>query len=211
VISPIVKDPEGDKSCTDNYCGLTLSHLFAFLFEHFCLLKFGTYFDTSNLQYGYIKKHSTSHTVYVLRTTVDYFCEHGSSVLVTFLDCSKGFDRVNHSGMFLKMMGRSAPLCLMRIIIYWYFNLASSCKWGGSVSDSFEVLSGVCQGGVLSSKIFSVYMDDLLLKLKESGVGCHIIVIFLAAILYADDVCLIAPTRSAMQTLLDICDRYAKY
>ena len=39
--------------------------------------------------------------------------------------------------------------------------------------------------------------------------GCHILDYFIACILYADDVCLLAPTRKAMHELLDICSRYA--
>ena len=55
-----------------------------------------------------------------------------------------------------------------------------------------------------------MYMDDLVVELKLKGVGCHIINVFLACILYADDVCLIAPSRSAMQDILDICSTYAE-
>ena len=87
----------------------------------------------------------------------------------------------------------------------------SFCKWGTSFSDRFCVPSGVRQGGVLSPLIFNVYMDDLVGDLRSSGVGCHILDVFIAAILYADDLCLLAPTRSSMQCLLDICQSYAKY
>ena len=53
-------------------------------------------------------------------------------------------------------------------------------------------------------------MNDLFLKLKSTQKGCHILNHFLACILYADDVCLLAPTRKAMQRLLDICSEYAQ-
>ena len=36
-------------------------------------------------------------------------------------------------------------------------------KWGGIVSDAFSVANGVCQGGVLSPVLFTIYMDELLL------------------------------------------------
>ena len=39
---------------------------------------------------------------------------------------------------------------------------------------SFHVSNGVKQGGVLSPILFCVYLDELLLRLKCSGLGCHI-------------------------------------
>ena len=86
VISPIVKDPEGDVSSTDNYRGITLSVVFASLFEHIILNKIAHLLTSDHLQYGYKARHSTAHALYVLRSSIDYFREHGSNVFVTFLD-----------------------------------------------------------------------------------------------------------------------------
>ena len=77
------------------------------------------------------------------------------------------------------------------------------------ISDAFPAISGVRQGGVLSARFWAVYMDDLIVELRKSGVGCHISNYFIASILYADDVCLLAPCRKAIQVLLDICAKYA--
>ena len=85
----------------------------------------------------------------------------------------------------------------------------SVCKWRDSFSHEFPVISGVRQGGVLSAKFWAVYMDDLVLQLRRSNKGCHLTDLFIACILYADDVCLLAPSRFAMQRLLDICSEYA--
>ena len=40
--------------------------------------------------------------------------------------------------------------------------------------------------------------------------GCHMINYFIACILFADDVTLLAPTRSSLQKLIDICIRYCR-
>ena len=77
--------------------------------------------------------------------------------------------------------------------------------WRGTFSSYFDVLTGTKQGGVLSPKIFTIYMDELIQRLRARDIGCNILDLFLACLLYADDMCLIAPTRSAMQELLDIC------
>ena len=81
--------------------------------------------------------------------------------------------------------------------------------WGGVLSDYISAINGVKQGGVLSPVVHYVYIDDLLLALSKSGVGCYIGSNFVGALAYADDIVLIAPTATAMRTLLSICDEYA--
>ena len=88
--------------------------------------------------------------------------------------------------------------------------MESVCKWNSTISDSFKVPTGVKQGGILSPHLFIIYVDDLLKRLRKRGVGCHMLNIFVGAILFADDLCLIAPTRSAMQIMLNICQEFCE-
>ena len=45
-------------------------------------------------------------------------------------------------------------------------------------------------------------MYDLLQSLRKSGVGCQVGGVFAGAVVYADDLLLLAPSRSAMQSML---------
>jgi len=56
------------------------------------------------------------------------------------------------------------------------------------VSDYFIADNGVKQGIVLSTVLFCVYIDDLLLLLSKAGVGCCIASNFVGALAYADDI-----------------------
>ena len=47
-------------------------------------------------------------------------------------------------------------------------------RWGNTCSTSFCVTNGVKQGGIISPMLFNLYMDDLSLKLKCSGIGGYI-------------------------------------
>ena len=208
VITPLIKDSEGNHSDPNNYRGLTLGVVFSYLFEHALLLKVGHLLTTDNLQFGYKQKHSISHAIFTLRSCIEFFTSRGSNVIAAFLDCSKGFDKIDHSAIFMKLMQRNIPLCALNLMIYWYSNLSSVVKWNNAYSYTFSVRSGVRQGGVLSPRLFTVYLDDLFRLLKESNVGCYIKNLFVAAIIYADDICLLAPCRSALQTLLNICEGY---
>ena len=49
----------------------------------------------------------------------------------------------------------------------------------------------------------------LLRELSFHDVGCHIGLLFVGALAYADDLVLIAPSASAMRHMLQVCDDYA--
>jgi hypothetical protein len=81
--------------------------------------------------------------------------------------------------------------------------------WNNVSSGHFSVSNGVKQGAIISPILFCVYLDSLLIELKKAGVGCFIGRWFVAALAYADDVVLLAPTARAMRTMLTVCDKFA--
>lgn len=207
-ITPLVKDSSGDINSVNNYRGVTLCGVISHLFENALRLKFGHLLVSDELQFGFKPKHSTSHAVYTLKSCVNYFTKRGSNVYVAFLDYSKAFDTISHSGLFLKLMEREVPLCFLLVIMFWYINMRYNCKWGNVTSDSFSVKCGSKQGGILSPDFFSVYIDDLIKRLRNKRIGCHIVRLFIACILFADDMTLLAPTRGSMQQMLNECAKY---
>ena len=65
---------------------------------------------------------------------------------------------------------------------------------------------GVRQGGILSPILFTLYLDDLLIELACTNVGCYRDDMFAGALAYVDDITLLAPTPSALRKLLAVCD-----
>ena len=129
--------------------------------------------------------------------------------MVTLLDCSKAFDMVRFSTLFKKLSVAGVPPIVIRVLAYVYEEQFAWVKWGESKSRQFKIVNGTRQGSVLSPALFSLYMDELLVELRKLGVGCHISGVFFGAALYADDLVLIAPSRSALQRMLDLCEQYA--
>ena len=82
-------------------------------------------------------------------------------------------------------------------------------RWGTCIGDKFNVTNGVKQGGVLSPTLFSVYMDDLFERLQKRGVGCYMGNYFVGCLAYADDLTILAPSKKALQIMINICKGYA--
>ena len=81
------------------------------LFE-LCLLEiYGEYLESSDLQFGFKKRIGCNHALFVVKSVVEYFIAGGSVINLCALDMSKAFDKVNHYGLFIKLMSRCVPFC----------------------------------------------------------------------------------------------------
>ena len=67
------------------------------------------------------------------------------------------------------------------------------------------MLNGVKPGGVLSAKLFTLYIDGLFTELKQSGYGCHINNTYMGALSYADDIILSCPSIRGLNRMIKIC------
>ena len=60
----------------------------------------------------------------------------------------------------------------------------------------------------MSPILFSIYIDELFVQLKQAGLGCYIGHLFAGIVGYADDINLLAPTKAALSKMLDITNQF---
>ena len=101
------------------------------------------------------------------------------------------------------------PLCLVRLLLYRYKSQMLCIKWGSHFSEFFGVSNGVRQGSVLSPYLFALYLNDLSTNLNAIKSGCVIGNALVNHLFFADDLCLLSPSCSGLQDLVDICSSYA--
>ena len=129
-----------------------------------------------------------------------------STVNLCTLDLSKAFDRINHYALFVKLMQRRIPWELLALLEDWLCSSYTHVRWYSANSKYYKINSGVRQGGVLSPYLFAVYIDNLVDRVRNDNVGCIIRQVCASILLYADDIVLIAPSISALQKLVQICE-----
>ena len=108
----------------------------------------------------------------------------------------------------MKLISRNVPKILLDVIVFWYSHLICRVKWDGHFSEWFAVSAGVRQGGILSPDFYCLYVEDLIAILKSKNVGCHILSVFLAALIYANNMAILAPSVKGLCILLEACNDY---
>ncbi|XP_013774922.1 uncharacterized protein LOC106459806 [Limulus polyphemus] len=82
--------------------------------------------------------------------------------------------------------------------------------WGEILSSSISVSKGVKLGGILSPLLSSIYADMLLTELRNCGQGCYIGRTVAGVFAYADDIILLAPSRTGLLNMLEIAEQIGK-
>ena len=212
-VSTMIPIPKGsNKDLTDvkNYRGIALSSLLSKVFGYCIIYNHASVFESDELQFAYKKNCSTVQCVSMVTEVINYYVNNGSTVYMSMLDVSKAFDRVNLLILFRKLYDRGLCPSYLRFLMILYREQTMRIRWNGTLSDIFTVSNGVKQGGVLSPLLFSMYLDDLLIQLRQLGMGCHINGLYTGAFIYADDITLIAPSRTSMTMMLKQCEKYAE-
>ena len=90
-----------------------------------------------------------------------------------------------------------------------YANQQCYVQWGDARSDTFKIMNGVKQRGVISSLLLTLYIDQLFQRFKQLGLGCHVSMTYAGAFGYADDIVLVAPSIYCLKEMVDICKQFA--
>ena len=184
---PLLKSTQKTPAEVNSYRAIAGSSLLLKLFDQVVLLLWGHLMSSDPLQFGYKAGYSTSQCSWFVMEVASYFVRKGSPCILTLLDCTKAFDKCRFDILFRKLLQRKVPAIVVRVLVFVYQEQRAWVKWGGARSRSFGISNGTRQGSVLSPALFSIYMDDLIVRLRRSGLGCHLGYVFCGAVGYADE------------------------
>ena len=207
---PLVKDKLADITCSDNYRAIASGSLVLKLLDAVILLLEGEKLGCDQLQFGFQGKSSTVMCSWTATTVIEHYNRQGSVVYGCAMDLSKAFDLVEWVELFSSLLECKFSAIFLRLLFYIYKNQCFDVKWGSSYSQRFFVSNGVRQGAVSSPLLFSIYINDLIVKLRRSGLGCRIDHCFYGCLGYADDLLLLSSSRSGLQAMVKICESFAK-
>ena len=209
---PLFKGGNKDPEMRDNHRGITLLPVLSKLYETLILGRTEEWFwsNVNIRQCAGQKGGSSLHCATILQETIAHVRNGGSTAYVALLDAKKAFDSVWIDGLFYQLFQKRMDYSLWRIIRAYYTDSQCCVRVAGGCSDWFQVRVGVHQGGVLSMKLYQIYIDSLLDLITSEGemlmIGhnnCNILA-------YADDVALVSLTPDALQRNLDLVYEHSR-
>ena len=208
VLHPIHKK---DPRLFRNNKGITVTSFIGKVFEHVVFEKIPSCLpkSQSSLQYGFTKGLSLLMAALVISETIVESYEAKQPLYLGFLDTKKAFDVVFHDSMKCKLFHQGVNPHICNVIDNLYSSLTSKVFWNASISLEFPALQGIRQGGILSTGLYKMYINDLTLLLEDSKIGTSIGTVYTGCPTVADDITLSSNGEYDAQSMLDIAYIYS--
>ena len=219
IITPVFK--KGDNNIASNYRAVVLVSCLAKIFTSMLNKRLYNWSYNCHLisekQFGFQKNKSTVDCLFILQSLVQHSFSVGKSIYCSFIDYSRAFDSINHEALFYKLHKTGISSKVLNIIKMMY-NKIKLCMRPDLVDSNirnsndyyFKPAAGVLQGEVISSYLFTIFVNDLPDILASPTFNPEEIIINL--LMYADDMCCMSYSREGLQLALndlsDYCDKW---
>jgi hypothetical protein len=145
------------------------------------------------LQYGYQREQDALTTCFVINEVVNHCREENEKVYVAYMDITKAFDTMWIDAMLFKLhYNKGIAGKTWRLIKNWYIDMKEFVFIGGKASRTYNPHQGTRQGGVLSSWLFLVFIDDLIEELKNTKAGIFLGSLYFGSPMLADDLTMLS-------------------
>ena len=207
IINPTEKSSTNDPRDPTSYRGITITPS---IYKLYCnvlnsrLLRWETEnFVIHDSQNGFRKGRSTIDQLISLTSIIDTRKLKRQSTFVAFIDFSKAYDSIDRSILFRKLQNLGLTGQMFNVVKSLYDGVKCCVRINGIKTEFFDVGCGLKQGCSLSTLFFNLFVNDLVVRLNSLDIGVDIGGEKVTALLYADDLALVASSEHDLQILLN--------
>jgi hypothetical protein len=208
IIKPLVKDSIKPSDQISNLRPVAVSDAISKIFEAVLLQEIEKDYRDHVKQFGFKERSSCSHAIFVLKQAIKISKLLKKRLYVCAIDASKAFDKVNRLNLWLKLIKNGVKPSIIIAAVNYYSQSLMLVENGNEYSNLFQTTLGVKQGGKMSPKFFSVYLDELIRQLEKCASGLVVGCQKIDVIVYADDIVLISTNKIGLQEQICIVERY---
>ncbi|CAB4418121.1 unnamed protein product [Rhizophagus irregularis] len=186
-------------------------------------------FTTNDILKGYqfagLPKKSTFEPLRIVNEIINYTEQNKKEMWFLMLDMSKAYDRINIPMLENAMRRINLPEIIIKILTGLFTNRTNQVFTPFGLTDSFDMLTGIDQGEIISPLLWIIYYDPLLAKIRNTDLGFkmeakeHIDVyenlyrlrsITFPGCAYMDDTGFITNNKNNLECILKIADSFYK-
>ena len=161
-------------------------------------------------QAGFLKGYRTTDHIFTLYSVIHHTINVKKKPLyVCFIDFKKDFDKVSYALLWQKLVNYGIDGKFINIIKSMYSKVKSCVRSNDGLTEFFPYNKGLRLGCLLSPLLFALFLNDLNNFLLKESSGITIWDIQICAMLYADDLILLAESEQDLQSQMDSLGTYA--
>ena len=130
--------------------------------------------------------------------------------ILCFLDITAAYDSVDRSLLWSRLHANNCPGNVIKVLQSLFDNVESTLSIQGKSTKKIQHQRGLLQGSALSPALYAYYIDELSASLQAQARG-FLNTLPIAALLYADDIALIADDEDHLKSMLTICEQHASW
>ena len=164
----------------------------------------------SEEQNGFRKNRRGTENIYVLKELIEDAVKENKQLYCTFLDIEKAYDTVKRELLWEILERVGFDHHIISIIKSMYRDTTATYQWNGITIENVKSERGLRQGCTLSPFLFTLIMEELTQRIKNTEVGIKVGEGKLSILLFADDVVLLTDNLDDMQKLLEETDKFSE-
>ena len=208
IIKPIPKAGSSDAREPLNYRGISLLSVPYKIYADILNHRLSKWLESNGIlcdeQNGFRRERSCQEHIYTLYTIVNNRKLARQSTLSCFIDLRKAYDSISRECLWYKLLSVGINGKMFDAIKSLYNAVQCTVNVNDMFSPWFTVNTGLKQGCKISTSLFSVYVNDLIIEIKNLNCGIQIDDKMVSILAYADDLVLMAPTAESLQNMLDV-------
>ena len=207
---------KSSKAKIQNYRPITLLNSLFKTWEKIIEARLRTKLELANalspLQLGSRRKLDTQQAILATSLCIQQARLAGAKLILTHIDLSKAYNRVNRKKLWNKMSNEGIKGKLWNALVSTYSAQAETIKIGATTSVPNKLANGLRQGSVLSPLLFVFYINALIEALANSGTGIKMKGIEkpLPCLMFVDDLEMFSTSMKDFRKQHDIVNEFAK-
>ena len=145
--------------------------------------------DNGPYQAGFKSNSRTTDNIFILCAIIDKQRCLSKPLYTCFVDFTKAFDYIDRTALYYKLLNRGIDGNLLTIIRSMFSKAECRVKWDSRISDILKSEYGVLQGGMLSPKLFTEFLQDISATFDQDQI-IPVDTLLMVYLLFADDLVL---------------------
>ena len=121
--------------------------------------------ELPDVQAGFRKGRGTRDQIANIHWIMEKAREFQKNIYFCFIDYAKAFDCVDHNKLWRILKEMWIPEHLIRLLRNLYAGQEATVRSGHGTTDWFQIGKGVCQGCILSPRLFNLYAEYIMRNL----------------------------------------------